>query len=83
MLEVANRLRQDKIPADAIYLDIDYQDKNRPFTINTTCFPDMPGMVAKLTQKTFMSSRSPICTSRIFPGITMRPSTAAWPATTS
>ena len=46
VLEVADRLRKDKIPADAIYLDIDYQDKNRPFTVNTRRFPDMPGMVA-------------------------------------
>ena len=53
VLEVAERLRSDKIPADAIYLDIDYQDKNRPFTINTATFPDMPGLVAALHQKDF------------------------------
>ena len=53
VLQIADRLRQDKIPADAIYLDIDYQDRNRPFTINTTSFPDMPGMVAKLHQQGF------------------------------
>jgi alpha-glucosidase len=48
VLEVADRLRKDKIPSDAIYLDIDYQQKNRPFTINTTAFPDMPGMIKTL-----------------------------------
>ena len=32
--EIANRLRADKIPADAIYLDIDYQQDNRPFTVD-------------------------------------------------
>ena len=53
VLEVANRLRQDKIPADAIYLDIDYQEKNRPFTVNKETFPDLPGMVAKLHQEKF------------------------------
>jgi alpha-glucosidase len=53
VLEIAARLREDKIPADAIYLDIDYQEKNRPFTINTAAFPDMPGMVAKLHQQGF------------------------------
>jgi alpha-glucosidase len=53
VLEVANRLRADSIPADAIYLDIDYQEKNRPFTVNTTAFPDLSGMVAELHAKNF------------------------------
>jgi alpha-glucosidase len=53
VLEVAGRLRSDKIPADAIYLDIDYQQQNRPFTIDTTRFPDMPGMVAQLHKENF------------------------------
>jgi alpha-glucosidase len=53
VLEVANRLRKDRIPADAIYLDIDYQDKNRPFTVNTSTFPDLPGMVAQLKAENF------------------------------
>jgi alpha-glucosidase len=53
VLEVADRLREDKIPADAIYLDIDYQIKNRPFTIDTAAFPDMPAMVTKLHQEGF------------------------------
>src|ERR1035438_1834627 len=49
VLEVADRLRADHFPADAIYLDIDYQQDNRPFTVNTALFPDFPGMIAKLT----------------------------------
>jgi alpha-glucosidase len=53
VLEVAERLRTDKIPADAIYLDIDYQDRKHPFTIDTTTFPDMPGLIAALHQKDF------------------------------
>jgi alpha-glucosidase len=48
VLEVASRLRADSIPADAIYLDIDYQDRNRPFTVNRAAFPDLSGMVAQL-----------------------------------
>ncbi len=48
VLEVAQRLRADKIPVDAIYLDIDYQLKNRPFTIDTAAFPDIAGMVETL-----------------------------------
>lgn len=39
--EIAARLRSDKVPADVIWLDIDYQDRNRPFTVNTKTFPDM------------------------------------------
>jgi alpha-glucosidase len=53
VLEVARKLREDKIPADAIYLDIDYQFKNRPFTIGTHAFPDMAGMVKKLHDEHF------------------------------
>jgi alpha-glucosidase len=53
VLEVAERLRKDMIPSDAIYLDIDYQDRNRPFTINTRTFPDLPGMVATLHRDKF------------------------------
>jgi alpha-glucosidase len=53
VLEVANRFRADSIPADAIYLDIDFQKKNRPFTVDTTAFPDLPGMVAKLKAENF------------------------------
>jgi alpha-glucosidase len=51
VLEIADRLRADKIPADAIYLDIEFQDKNYPFTIDCTKFPDFSGMVAQLKAK--------------------------------
>ena len=47
--EIAARLRSDKIPSDAIYLDIDYQDKNRPFTVDAERFPDFPGLIHELT----------------------------------
>jgi alpha-glucosidase len=53
VLEVAKRLRADSIPADAIYLDIDYQEKNRPFTVDSKAFPDLPGMVAQLKAENF------------------------------
>jgi alpha-glucosidase len=45
---IADRFRADRIPADVLYTDIDYQDRNRPFTINTKSFPDFQGMVAML-----------------------------------
>ena len=53
VLEVASRLRADSIPTDAIYLDIDFQEKNRPFTVNTTAFPDFSGMIAQLHAENF------------------------------
>ncbi|MGC2500720.1 MAG: TIM-barrel domain-containing protein, partial [Silvibacterium sp.] len=53
VLQVANRLRTDRIPADAIYLDIGYQEKNRPFTIDKELFPDFPGMIAQLKAENF------------------------------
>ncbi|TCK74295.1 glycoside hydrolase family 31 protein [Acidipila rosea] len=53
LMTVAHRLRADKIPADALYLDIDYQVKNRPFTINTEAFPDFRKMVGTLKQDHF------------------------------
>ena len=82
VLEVANRLRADSIPADAIYLDIDFQDKNRPFTVNTTTFPDFSGMIAQLHAENFHVVPLPICISPICQGITIIPMTAASPATT-
>ena len=53
VLQVAARLRSDHIPADAIYLDIGYQDKNRPFTVNKKLFPDFPGMIAQIHKENF------------------------------
>ena len=48
LMEIAGRLRAHHIPADALYLDIDFQDRNRPFTVNTKAFPDLPAALAKL-----------------------------------
>jgi alpha-glucosidase len=53
VLEVAQRFRTDHIPADAIYLDIGFQEKNRPFTVDRKLFPDLPGMVARLKEENF------------------------------
>ena len=50
---VAARLRGDHIPADALYLDIDYQDRNRPFTVSTAAFPDLPKFIADLAAMDF------------------------------
>jgi alpha-glucosidase len=53
VVEIADRLRADHIPADAIYLDIDYQDHNRPFAIDTERFPHFSQMIRDLAEKDF------------------------------
>ena len=51
--EIASEFRKRKIPADVLYLDIDYQENNRPFTINRERFPDFEGMVKDLKDEGF------------------------------
>jgi alpha-glucosidase len=51
--EIADRLRADRIPADAIYLDIDYQQNNRPFTVNRERFPAFEQMIKDLASQHF------------------------------
>jgi alpha-glucosidase len=46
--EVAARLRRERIPTDVIWLDIDFQDRNRPFTTNPETYPDLPELAADL-----------------------------------
>lgn len=46
--EIAARFRTEKIPCDAIYLDIDYMDGYRVFTWDKTRFPDPKRMVGDL-----------------------------------
>jgi alpha-glucosidase len=48
---VADRLRAEHIPADVIWLDIDFQDRNRPFTVNPVTFPDLPALTEDLRQQ--------------------------------
>lgn len=47
-LAVAKRLRADKIPLDVLYLDIGYQDRNRPFTTDAQKFANFPGLISEL-----------------------------------
>jgi alpha-glucosidase len=51
--EVARLLRDKRIPADVIYLDIDYQDGYAPFTINREYFPHFEQMIADLRAQGF------------------------------
>lgn len=46
--EVAKTLRDKHIPADAIWLDIGFQDANKPFTIDRKAFPDFEAMIGDL-----------------------------------
>ena len=50
---VAATFRRKRIPADVLWLDIDYQDRNRPFTTNPDTFPDLPGLLAELRRQQF------------------------------
>lgn len=51
--EVAARLRADHIPSDVLWLDIDFQYKNRPFTVDPVTFPDFPGLLHKMSDEHF------------------------------
>ena len=45
--QIAGTFRRDRFPLDVIWLDIDYQDRNRPFTVNKSTFPDMRALVRR------------------------------------
>ena len=51
--QIASRLRADRIPADVLYLDIDYQTKNRPFTVDTDAFPDFAKLLSDMKAQQF------------------------------
>jgi len=51
--QVAARLRADRIPVDALYFDIDYQKKNRPFTVDEKAFPDFGKLLKDLNHLNF------------------------------
>jgi alpha-glucosidase len=50
---IASRMRAERLPADVIYMDIDYQDRNRPFTTNPQTFPDVPSLAKDLRARGF------------------------------
>ena len=51
--EIAAHLRADKIPADVLYLDIDFQQEHRPFTVDTKQFPHFEQMLSDLKRDNF------------------------------
>jgi alpha-glucosidase len=50
---VASRLRADKIPADALYLDIDFQSNFKPFTVAKDRFPAFSALMGDLKKDNF------------------------------
>ena len=53
LLDVAHRLRADRIPSDVLWLDIDFQKNNMPFTVDPERFPNFPQMVKNLAAEQF------------------------------
>ncbi len=53
MKELAATFREQKIPCDALYLDIDYMDGYRCFTWNKEHFPDPKRMISELREDGF------------------------------
>ena len=52
---IARRLREEKIPCDALYFDIDYMDGYRVFTFNPRTFGDLKQCVEDLSNEGFRS----------------------------
>ncbi|CAN5614448.1 glycoside hydrolase family 31 protein [soil metagenome] len=53
--EIAAGFRNNKIPADVIYLDIDYMDGFRVFTWSKERFPDPPKLISDLKKDGFQT----------------------------
>lgn len=51
--EIASRLRSDNIPADVLYLDIDFQKEHRPFTVDMDRFPHFAQFLSDLKHENF------------------------------
>ena len=49
--EVVDNYRERNIPIDAVYLDIDYMERYKDFTINRETFPDFSDFVKKMQDK--------------------------------
>lgn len=49
--EVARNHRENHIPLDAIYLDIDYMERYKDFTVSEERFPDLPGLAKEMKEQ--------------------------------
>lgn len=50
---IAATLRKDRIPSDVIWLDIDFQDRHRPFTTDKQTFPDLKALAGDVGKEGF------------------------------
>ena len=48
---LVDRFHAEHFPLDVVWLDIDYQDHNRPFTVDRAVFPDFERMVGDLAAR--------------------------------
>lgn len=48
---VVDSYRKRNIPIDAVYLDIDYMERYKDFTVNKETFPDFADFVKKMSEK--------------------------------
>ncbi|HSY61112.1 MAG TPA: TIM-barrel domain-containing protein, partial [Cytophaga sp.] len=72
VMRIAQTLREKKIPADGITLDIHYMDNYQLFTWNKERFPNPPGMTKKLKDLGFHT------TVIVDPGIKVEPGAPAF-----
>lgn len=49
--EVVRRHREQGLPLDSVYLDIDYMERYKDFTIDKECFPDFGEFVKQMKQE--------------------------------
>lgn len=55
---VADKIRQHRIPCDVLYLDGDYKDKARPFSVDAHLFPDLKSLFSDLKKQGFRTVMS-------------------------
>ena len=51
VLKIADEFEQEGIPLDSIYLDIDYMQRYKNFTVDTEKFPDFQAFVRKMKER--------------------------------
>ncbi len=51
--DITDKFRDNKIPCDTIYMDIDYMDNYKNFTIDEKKFPNFPKFVKEIKDKGF------------------------------
>lgn len=51
ILQMVDTMRENRLPMDAVHMDIDYMEGFRVFTFNQKRFPDPKGMTQKLAER--------------------------------